>query len=267
MLSHALELVLAAAIAAGHGNWFQGLIANFFDPDWNSAHRTAIWGSIFAILILAGIGLPLPEDVPLTLSGFTTFKQANNHFHFVNYLATFAWVVGPILCGDAITYAIGRRWGFALPARVYLIGRLLPEKRMARVQRWFDQYGNFTVFLGRQVAGVRFVTFFSAGAMRMPFGKFVLFDFLGCLVSVPIWLTLGALAAIHGKEWLDKASRTVGHTFLLSAVGLFFAFYIFAKIRGGMKAKRENAKLTAHPPASSAIATSPNETIRTDSPS
>ena len=245
---HAYEVALAVLVAAGHGgvgHWFKEIVSNFFDPDWNSAHRNVIWGSIFAILILAGLGFPLPEDVPLTVSGFTTFKQAGDRFRLVNYLITFAWVVGPILVGDVLTYSIGRRWGFALPARVRLIGRLLPEKRMARVQRWFDQYGNFTVFLGRQVAGVRFVTFFSAGAMRMPLAKFVLFDFLGCLVSVPVWLTLGALAAVHGKDWLDKASRTVGHTFLLSAVGLFLLFYVVLKIRTAMRAKRERQQQVA----------------------
>ena len=252
MLSHAFEVALATVLMAGHGPgaWFRGIVANFFDPGWNSTHRTLIWGSIFAILVLAGLGLPLPEDVPLTVSGFTTFKQAGDHFNFVNYLVTFAWVVGPILCGDMLTYSIGRKWGFALPARVHFIGRLLPEKRMARVQRWFDQYGNFTVFLGRQIAGVRFVTFFSAGAMRMPLGKFLLFDFLGCLVSVPVWLTLGTLAAIHGKDWLDTASRKVGHTFLLSAVGLFFLFYIVMKFRASRKAKHEHAQLPDHAPTS-----------------
>ncbi|HSI04678.1 MAG: DedA family protein [Myxococcota bacterium] len=238
ILKAALTVVAIGATNGGPGRWIHGLVSSFLDPDWNEAHRHVIWATIIFILFFAGIGLPLPEDIPLTISGFTTFKLSGDRFVLVNYALTMAAVIVPILAGDLLTYSIGRRWGFSLPARVRLIGRLLPEKRLARVQRWFDHYGNFTVFLGRQIAGVRFVTFFSAGAMRMPVTKFILFDFLGCLVSVPIWLTLGTLAAIHGKEWLDVVSRKVGRGVLLSAVGLFLLFYVILKVRSALRARR-----------------------------
>ncbi len=238
ILKAALTVAVIGATHAGPGKWVQALVASFFDPDWNDSHRGVIWASIIFILFFAGLGFPLPEDIPLTISGFTTFKLSGDKFVLLNYAITMAVVIVPILAGDLLTYSIGRRWGFALPARVRLIGRLLPEKRLARVQRWFDHYGNFTVFLGRQIAGVRFVTFFSAGAMRMPVSKFLLFDFLGCLVSVPIWLTLGALAAIHGKAWLDVAARKVGHSFLLGAIGVFVIFYAILKLRAAYRARR-----------------------------
>lgn len=246
-------LVLATIIAAHRGpaRWFQYWVATFFDPDWNQTHRSAIWTTIVMVLFLAGLGFPVPEDVPLTISGFTTFKQSGDRFVWWQYVTTLALVIAPILAGDIVTYSIGRRWGFALPARVKLIGRLLPENRLARVQRWFDHYGNFTVFLGRQIAGVRFVTFFSAGAMRMPLVKFVVFDFLGCLVSVPIWLTIGTLAAIHGKEWLDVVSRKVGHGFLLGGIAVFVLFYVVMKLRALRRARlaqAETALLPTPPP-------------------
>lgn len=251
ILKAALTVVALGATHGGPARWIHSLIATFFDPDWNDSHRAIIWAFIVSILFIAGVGLPVPEDIPLTISGFTTFKGAGERFVLSHYMLTLAIVIVPILAGDLVTYSIGRHWGFSLPARVRLIGRLLPEKRLARVQRWFDHYGNFTVFLGRQIAGVRFVTFFSAGAMRMPVTKFMLFDFLGCLVSVPIWLTLGTLTAIHGKEWLDVASRKVGHTFLLGGIGVFIAFYVILKIRAVRRARRaatETAVISPAPP-------------------
>ena len=39
--------------------------------------------------------------------------------------------------------------------------------------------------------GVRAVTFFSAGAIGVPFWKFFLFDGLAALVSAPLWVVLG----------------------------------------------------------------------------
>ncbi len=119
---------------------------------------------------------------------------------------------------------MGRRWGFGLREKLGFVRRLLSDQRMHRVQGWFERYGNFTVFLGRQVAGVRFVTFFTAGTMRMPLWRFVLFDFLGCLVSVPVWLGLGYFAAQYGREWLRIAMGRVSGGFFLASLALLVLF-------------------------------------------
>lgn len=202
----------------------ESIVDAVFDPDWNATHRVKIWAFIVGSLFLSGIGLPLPEDLPLMASGFTTYKQAQDTFVFWHYVVTFLTVTVPILAGDLCAYALGRRYGFGLRDRVRFIGRALSDDRIARVKHWYDEYGSFTVFLGRQVAGVRLVTFYTAGTMRMSLAKFVLWDFLGCLVSVPVWLTLGTLAARFGREWMQAASGKIGLGFLglvlLAAVGL-----------------------------------------------
>jgi membrane protein DedA with SNARE-associated domain len=110
---------------------------------------------------------------------------------------------------------------------------LLSPQRLKRVQTWFDRYGAFAVFLGRQFAGVRFVTFFTAGAMRMPLRTFVGFDFLGCLVSVPVWLALGAVASRHGEAWLRVAMTRASHTMLLVVAHLALVLIVVVKLRKG----------------------------------
>jgi membrane protein DedA with SNARE-associated domain len=193
------------------------LLAALFDATWNAAHRGKIWASVVAVLFLSGFGLPFPEDVPLTLSGFTTYKQSGDHFIWWRYVITFGIVVVPVLAGDLVAYAMGRRWGWAL-RRFRFFSRLISDKGMARVQRWFHKYGSFAVFLGRQMAGVRFLTFYTAGTMRMNVAKFVLWDFVGCLVSIPVWLTLGTLAARFGQEWMEAARSSIGRWFVLGFV-------------------------------------------------
>jgi membrane protein DedA with SNARE-associated domain len=209
------------------------LIGAAFDPAWNVEHRFVIFATIAVLLFLSGVGLPLPEDVPLTIAGFTTIKQAHDQFVFVHYLATFVVVVIPILLGDLIAYALGSRYGLVLPQRIGMLRRVLSAARLERVHRWFDRYGPFAVFLGRQVAGVRFVTFFTAGSMRMPVARFLAFDFLGCVVSVPIWLTLGTLASRYGEVWLHAAMSRASHTLLLVVVLLVVALAVVTKLRNG----------------------------------
>lgn len=208
-----------------------------FDPVWNLQHQGLIWGAIVVVLFISGIGIPLPEDIPLTIAGFTTFKQSNDEFVFLHYLLAFLVVVIPILSGDLVAYHMGKKYGFGIRDRFKFLRTALSSKRTAKVQRWFDTYGSFSVFMGRQVAGVRFVTFFTAGTMRVPLHKFVLFDFLGCLVSVPIWLTLGTLASRYGQQWLHMAMRQVGAGFLFGTIAVFIVFLIVVKIRG-MRARQ-----------------------------
>jgi membrane protein DedA with SNARE-associated domain len=231
-----LSVALVAGMAAGDTD--TGMIARFFDPAWNVEHRFIIWPAIVLVLFLSGFGFPLPEDVPLTLAGFTTTKLLNDEFVFSSFALTFLIVVVPILSGDLVAYNLGRRFGFGLRERSKYIARALSDKGLARVRRWFDEYGSFTVFLGRQVAGVRFVTFYTAGATRMGLLKFVMFDFMGCFVSVPVWLTLGHMAAMYGKIWLDEASKRVGTGFLVGTAVAAVLLVLFAKYRSFRQERR-----------------------------
>ncbi len=232
----AFKLIPPTEVPAEAG-WFATLVAAVFDPTWNLENRRAIWATIVVVLFLSGIGLPLPEDIPLTLAGFTTLKSSHDVFVFWRFVLAFVAVTIPILTGDVLAYTLGRRFGLGIRDRIPPLRRLVSEKRMARVQRWFDNYGSFTVFLGRQVAGVRFVTFFMAGTMRVPLSRFVFFDFLGCLVSVPVWLSLGVLASRYGEEWLRAAMRKVGSGFLIGTIVLLLVFLLVIKLRGSLKPK------------------------------
>ncbi len=221
-------LLASHAVRSG---WIHGIVSAAFDPVWNLEHQGLIWGGIFVVLFISGLGLPLPEDIPLSIAGFTTFKQSNDQFVFLHYLAAFLFVVIPILSGDLVAYHMGKKFGFGIRDRFKFLRTALSSRRIARVQHWFDKYGAFSVFMGRQVAGVRFVTFFTAGTMRVPLPKFVLFDFLGCMVSVPAWLTLGTLASSYGQRWLHVAMRRVGAGFLFGSIAVFVVFLIVIKVR------------------------------------
>jgi len=234
----------ATEIAEGDG-WLKTIFETLFDADWNQEHAHIIWPMIFVILILTGIGLPTPEDIWLTLAGFSAYKQAGDQFVWYYFVGIFFWCTTANLIGDSFGYLLGRKYGFKIRDRIKIMRRVLTEKRIRKVQGWFDNYGNWTVFLGRQMAGVRFVTFFSAGVMRMPMHKFLLFDFLGCLVSLPVWFTLGALAAIYGQEWLEVASRRAGGGLFIGAAIAIVVFIIIVKIRSARVAKRDADKLEA----------------------
>lgn len=234
-----LSATEAAAETAPDPGWLDTLYTTLFDPQWNKDHAHIIWPTILGILVLTGVGLPTPEDIWLTLAGFSTYKQSGDTFVWYYFAITLLVCSFANLIGDSGAWMLGRRYGFAIRDRFKFMRKVLNEKRIRKVQGWFDNYGSWTVFLGRQLAGIRFVTFFSAGTMRMPLPKFLLFDFLGCFVSIPVWLTLGALAAIHGKGWLESASKTASGTILITGAVAVVIFLVVIKIRASRRAKQD----------------------------
>jgi membrane protein DedA with SNARE-associated domain len=101
--------------------------------------------------------------------------------------------------------------------------------------------------IARLIPGARICTFFVAGSMRMPFSRFVLFDFLGSLLSVSLCLTLGALAAHkdYGAAWAREAA---GSAACIAAMCLVVAALIvwgtLALLKGAAKTRnREVAGL------------------------
>ncbi|MCK6439519.1 MAG: DedA family protein [Planctomycetes bacterium] len=208
---------------------------------------TPVWSLIWVVLFASGIGAPLPEDIPLTLTGFLTFQSGffgshPNHMTFIlgDFLYAFLYVTSAILIGDACCWWLGKKFGLPIRERVKLFKRLLTDKRLEKVQGWFQRFGGGTVFLGRQVAGVRFVTFFTAGTVRMPLLRFLFWDFLGALVSVPVWLTLGAIGSNYQdelKNWI--ANTSVG--FLAAVVIGVVALIVYVRHR--RKPKEADAAL------------------------
>jgi len=73
------------------------------------------------------------------------------------------------------------------------------------------------VFFGRMVAGVRFVTFVIAGMARMPLSRFIVFDSLGALITVPVWLVLGYVLGTHFDQIVQWMSRISTTTWILVA--------------------------------------------------
>ncbi len=179
---------------------------NSIDPQW-------ALGVVFLLLFLAGCGLPLPEDIPLTFTGIL-LGLPSTHAAFGGLPGAVAVVVvicyTSILTGDLVAWKLGRKYGRTL-TRYVPFRWFLPEHRIHRVEHWFDKFGNWTVFFGRMVAGIRFVTFVIAGMARMRMSRFILFDSLGALVTVPVWLILGYVLGTHFDQivqWMSRVSTT-----------------------------------------------------------
>lgn len=117
------------------------------------------------------------------------------------------WGAGVL--GDATGYAIGRRVGPAF-RKLFKTGG---EESLARTESFFDRHSGKTVLLARFVPVVRTMVPFVAGARRMGFRRFLLFDVAGGAMCVAIYLCagyyFGSIPAVRANFWLILMSLAV----------------------------------------------------------
>jgi Fe-Mn family superoxide dismutase len=144
---------------------------------------------LFGLLFACGLGLPLPEDIPLIAAGALV---ANGKMNLL-VAAIAAWL--GIIGGDCVLYTMGKKFGLEI-TRVPFIGHHLTKARIQRVQLLFEKYGVGVVFIGRMFAGIRGAMVVAAGAIRYNFATFIVADGLGAVVSGGFFMFVG--------HWLGK---------------------------------------------------------------
>jgi len=99
------------------------------------------------------------------------------------------------------------------------------EHHLHIAEKWFDKYGELTVFVSRCLPVVRTFISFPAGTAKMNFAKFTFYTFLGC---VPWVFALTYLGFVLGENWerigdyLHYLDYAVAVAVLAGAVYLFF---------------------------------------------
>ena len=164
----------------------------------------SLWGP-FLLLLLCGVGLPMPEDIVLVVAGMLA-QDDGRSWAFTALLM----YVG-VLAGDSIIFCLGRHWGTRLLAWEHT-HHLFPPKKQARVQRLFDRHGSIVLLIARFLPGLRAPIFSTAGAMRVPFVKFVLFDGAAALVSVPVFVWFGHWLWLQFDDDIAKLSAALAQT-------------------------------------------------------
>jgi membrane protein DedA with SNARE-associated domain len=177
------------------------------------------YGVIFLGVMLESIGLPLPGESLLIAAAL----YAGTTHHLDIYIMIPVAAAGAI-SGDQIGYFLGRWVGFRVLARWgHKIG--LTDERLDLGRFLFRRYGGAVVFFGRFVAILRTFAAVLAGANRMPWHSFLLWNALGGIV----WTSLYGFAAYFLGDVAKRISGPLGLVLaVIGAVALLSAF-VFLK--------------------------------------
>ena len=122
------------------------------------------------------------------------------------------------ILGDSLGYELGRQLG-----QGWLLkqgGRFgLRQEHLHRVDGFFVRHGGKAVFGSHFMHLLRSLMPFVAGARRMRYLKFLLFNALGCMVWATVFVSLGYLVGETWRaaaKWIGRASEIIGGALLLA---------------------------------------------------
>jgi membrane protein DedA with SNARE-associated domain len=171
---------------------------------------------IALILVLGGLGLPIPEEAPIIVAAVLSHKGA------MYWPLAFAACLAGVLLGDFIVYLLGYVYGEKVLS-FRLTRKFLTRARETQMQGYFQRHGFKILVLGRFAVGFRTAAYLTAGILKLPVLKLFLTDLLAASLSTSFFFLLGYAFADQIRTSLDhvKYWLTAG---VAGAVGAFFLY-------------------------------------------
>jgi membrane protein DedA with SNARE-associated domain len=138
----------------------------------------------------------------------------------LNLFAVYAVVVVGDLVGDSLYYALGyygrknfiERWGHFLGITV---------KRIERLEKHFKKHSGKTLIIGKLTNAIGAVLLVAAGVARIPFRKFIWYNFIPTLPKSLILLLIGYFFG----ETYNKINTYLDYTAIIT-IGLSIIFIV-----------------------------------------
>ncbi len=197
-------MILLASFVGDALRWLESLFAQH--------------GYLIMAALIAGesAGLPLPGETSL-LAGAVAAQRGALGLGWVIAVGAAAAIVG-----DNIGYWVGRRAGRPFLARY---GRFvhIKEKQLRVMDYYFSHHGGKTVFFGRWVSILRAGAALFAGASRMPWPKFALWNALGSVA----WAVVVTLLGYFFSASIGLIKSGFGYAGIAAFVAALVGAYLF----------------------------------------
>lgn len=150
---------------------------------------------VFLMMMLENLFPPIPSEVILPFGGYLT-TTSNVKLTGVIIVATTGSLAGAMLLygvgalvGSERIEMFVERWGYLFRIK---------QKDLYRADKWFQQYGYWTVLLCRMVPLLRSLISIPAGMYRMRLSLFVIMTIIGSI----IWNSILILSGVFlGRSW------------------------------------------------------------------
>lgn len=149
--------------------------------------------ALFVLVFLGSLILPLPDNLILLASGAFASQGV------FNLPAVLALTAITTISSDILGYVLTRTYGMAV------LGLFrIKEHHITKINRYVTDYTGITIFVTRLAGPFGPAVNFVAGIIKVPWHKFILFDSLGNLADIILYVIAGYLL---GNYWLVYSTQ------------------------------------------------------------
>jgi membrane protein DedA with SNARE-associated domain len=152
---------------------------------------------VFLLMLLESACIPIPSEATMLFAGFNV-SRGEYSLIAVTLVGSFANLVG-----SWVAYAVGYY------GRVDILERhghklFIKPEHLRQADRWFERHGDATVFFTRMMPIIRTFISLPAGVARMPFVRFSVLTFIGCVPWVFGLTFIGQQVGANWTQWKDS---------------------------------------------------------------
>ncbi len=181
---------------------------------------TAGYAGVFFLMVLESMVAPVPSEAVMPFAGVLWFLGEMSFWPIVIF-STLGSIVGSL-----ISYYAGLYGGRPLLQK-YGKYVLLSEHDLTLTERFFEKYGDKTIFVSRFIPVVRHLISIPAGTGKMNVFKFILYTVLGA----GMWNAFLIYAGYYlGNNWTEirKYSEVIDIV-LVAAIIALLGFYFYKR--------------------------------------
>ncbi|PYS28943.1 MAG: DedA family protein [Acidobacteria bacterium] len=151
--------------------------------------------AIFFLLVGGIVGVPVPDQLLLVISGYLVLTGA------LSLGPTLLVAVLGSIVGITLSYALGRCSGS------YLSRVRFANTRLQNARRWFERFGGWTLVFGYFIPGIRNLIGFTSGMMRLRVQYFARYAYAGAIISSLTCVCAGYFLGTQANWMLASVSR------------------------------------------------------------
>lgn len=223
------ELLITGAI----GDWFSAkFLLEFF-------YENASYWLVFLFMVIESSFLPFPSEVVVPPAAYIAVTRGDLNVFLIILVATAGAVVGALI-NYVLAMTLGRPIVYAFANSRFGHACLIDEAKVEKAEKYFDDHGALSTFIGRLIPAVRQLISIPAGLARMNIGIFVIFTALGACVWNCVLAGLGYwLGKTVPYSQLFESVEKYNHYFTIGGFCLLLVcilFIVWQAIKGKKKA-------------------------------